>query len=84
MITLINFVKRMSYTNIENNLEVTLYNKNYEENDQEEFVSIPVNVYNILKYGDYAVTDIGANYDAKKGSYLDILIQKEEENAMFY
>lgn len=84
MITLINFVKRMSYTNIENNLEVTLYNKNYEENDQEEFVSIPVNVYNILKYGDYAVTDIGANHDNKKGSYLDILIQKEEENAMFY
>lgn len=84
MITLIDFVKKMSYTNIENNLEVTLYNKNYEENDQEEFVNIPVNVYNILKYGDYAVTDIGANRDDKKGSYLDILIQKEEENAMFY
>lgn len=84
MIKLIDFVKRMSYTKIENNLEVTLYNKNYEENDQEEFVDIPVNVYNILKYGDYAVTDIGANHNDKKGSYLDILIQKEEENAMFY
>lgn len=77
MITLIDFVKNMSYTNIENKLEISLYNKNYEENDQEEFVDIPVNVYNILKYGDYAVTDIGANRDNKKGCYLDILIQKE-------
>lgn len=81
MITLIDFVKNISYTNIENKLEITLYNKNYEENNQEEFVNIPVTIYNILKYGDYAVTDIGANYKDKKGSYLDILIQKE---AMFY
>lgn len=79
MITLIDFVKNMSYTNIENNLEVTLYNKEYEENDQEEFVNIPVNIYNILKYEDYAVTDIGANYNEKKGSYLDVLIQKKYE-----
>lgn len=77
MITLIDFVKNMSYTNIENKLEIALYNKNYEENNQEEFVNIPVTIYNILKYGDYAVTDIGANYIDKKGSYLDILIQKE-------
>lgn len=84
MIKLIDFVKNMSYTKIEDHLEISLYNKNYEENNQEEFVDIPVNVYNILKYGDYAVTDIGANHDNKKGSFLDILIQKEEENAMFY
>lgn len=83
MITLVDFVKNMSYTNIEDRLEISLYNKNYEENDQEEFISIPVNIYNILKYGDYAVTDIGANYNDKKGSYLDILIQKEK-NEMFY
>lgn len=83
MITLIDFVKNMSYTNIENNLEVTLYNKEYEENNQEEFISIPVTVYNILKYGDYMVTDIGANYSDKKGTYLDVLIQKEK-NEMFY
>ena len=81
MITLIDFVKNISYTNIENKLEITLYNKNYEENNQEEFVNIPVTIYNILKYGNYAVTDIGTNYKDKKGSYLDILIQKE---AMFY
>lgn len=83
MITLVDFVKNMSYTNIEDRLEISLYNKNYEENDQEEFINIPVTVYNILKYGDYAVTDIGANYNEKKGSYLDILIQKEK-NEMFY
>lgn len=83
MITLVDFVKNMSYTNIEDRLEISLYNKEYEENDQEEFISIPVNIYNILKYGDYAVTDIGANYNDKKGSYLDILIQKEK-NEMFY
>lgn len=77
MITLTDFVKNMSYTNIENKLEIALYNKNYEENNQEEFVNIPVTIYNILKYGDYTVTDIGANYIDKKGSYLDILIQKE-------
>ena len=79
MITLIDFVKNMSYTNIENKLEISLYNKEYEKNDQEEFISIPVNIYNILKYGDYAVTDIGANYNEKKGSYLDVLIQKRYE-----
>lgn len=78
MIKLIDFVKRMAYTNVEDKLEVALYNKNYENNNQEEFVNIPVTVYNILKYGDYAVTDIGANYNDEKGSYLDILIQKEE------
>ncbi len=83
MITLVDFVKNMSYTNIEDRLEISLYNKEYEKNDQEEFISIPVNIYNILKYGDYAVTDIGANYNDKKGSYLDILIQKEK-NEMFY
>lgn len=79
MITLVDFVKNMSYTNIEDRLEISLYNKNYEENDQEEFINIPVTVYNILKYGDYAVTDIGANYNEKKGSYLDVLIQKKYE-----
>ncbi len=78
MITLVDFVKNMSYTNVENKLEITLYNKNYEENNQEEFISIPVTVYNVLKYGDYRVTDIGSNYNDKKGSYLDILIQKEK------
>lgn len=78
MITLVDFVKNMSYTNVESKLEITLYNKNYEENNQEEFISIPVTVYNVLKYGDYQVTDIGSNYNDKKGSYLDILIQKEK------